>query len=430
MYKQLIRSVPFLLLLLGLDSYAQSPDSTGTQTDTSAPPPKKGFLSSLGDTLKQPFDPKAVRGYFDVSGQRYYCLIDTKTGANQANAVRGQLVPSGNGRMTLSNVTQSLMSCDQAETDGKLVLNPEFAAKAQSSNINSSAGSISRASPASGTSPGADGTPDGWVDAIDIGGIKLGMSINDALAALKSRNLIVLKEFRPDLGYPDPITKMMVPIPNTQFVSALLAASVANTPFDVQKDWEIIWILFTPDPGNEHVVQIHRTVNYAVAHAVRETDLDAGLFEKYQHPTNIGPYDSLMWALSVGRVLAPQMTPTCHLPNLAWDVLAGGEVPQVQTIYSKVEYIVRQPSNPVLVYPPNAWSKMGCVTAELKESHQSPNSTLPPEQRVITQFDVNALSLSVAADAAKVVAKLTSAAADAAAKNVEKDAKKQPGPVL
>jgi hypothetical protein len=99
MYKQLIHVMPVFLVgsacLLGNVSHAQTPNPTGAQTDNRhRRRPRRVSFSSLGDSLKSAIDPKAVRGYFDIAGQRYYWLVDTETGAKQANAVQGQLVPS------------------------------------------------------------------------------------------------------------------------------------------------------------------------------------------------------------------------------------------------------------------------------------------------------------------------------------------------
>jgi hypothetical protein len=119
------------------------------------------------------------------------------------------------------------------------------------------------------------------------------------------------------------------------------------------------------------------------------------------------------------------------MPNLPWDALSGGDVPQVSVIYSKTEYVVRQPNNPVAAYSASNWrSRSGCATTMLQESHQSPNRSLPAEQHIVTQFDVNAISLSLAADAAKQMNDVISSAANAAGKSVEQNAKKQPGPAL
>jgi hypothetical protein len=94
-------------------------DST---TDGSAPP-KKSFFSSLTQALKQGLDPKGVRGYFDIGSERYYCLVDTKTGVNDQNGVQGQLTVAADGSQHVVVRAVSLIyTCPAAEKNGTLVL--------------------------------------------------------------------------------------------------------------------------------------------------------------------------------------------------------------------------------------------------------------------------------------------------------------------
>jgi hypothetical protein len=106
----------------------------GAATGTSANPPASevqalapqgGFLSSLKQGFAQDLEREVVRGHFDVSlasgTQRYYCLLDPKTGKSEANAVSGQLVSRRDGMTGIKGAAVTFYRCADAEQKGMLV---------------------------------------------------------------------------------------------------------------------------------------------------------------------------------------------------------------------------------------------------------------------------------------------------------------------
>ena len=91
----------------------------------SATPPKGSFLSALKQGFTEDFDQEVVRGHFDVGSppntQRYYCLINTKTGKNEVNGVAGQLVVRADKMTGIKGAAVSPLSCADAEQKGILI---------------------------------------------------------------------------------------------------------------------------------------------------------------------------------------------------------------------------------------------------------------------------------------------------------------------
>jgi hypothetical protein len=110
---------------------------------------------------------------------------------------------------------------------------------------------------------------------------------------------------------------------------------------------------------------------------------------------------------------------------------SGSAVPNTYTQNGQIKYSFAQPTNVVMTLHPNMWrSGAVCETASIQETHTSPNRDVPPEQRLVTAFNVTVLSFALAADGAKTVFDRGQAATEAASKSAEQNAKKQQGPVL
>jgi SnoaL-like domain len=122
-----------VVLFCGWHGGALAEPPPGAQTGVSANPspsdaqsaPKESFLSALKQGLAEDFDQEVVRGHFDVGSppdvHRYYCLVNTKTGKSEANAVAGRLVPRADKMTGIKGAAVSPFSCADAEQKGILV---------------------------------------------------------------------------------------------------------------------------------------------------------------------------------------------------------------------------------------------------------------------------------------------------------------------
>jgi len=107
---------------------AEAGGSTNSPTSTNDAPkslPQNGIFSSLKQSAQQDLSHEAVRAHFDLGSppnvRRYYCLVNTKTGNREPNAVLGEPVPHDGGMTGIKSVSVSLYSCADAEQQGMLV---------------------------------------------------------------------------------------------------------------------------------------------------------------------------------------------------------------------------------------------------------------------------------------------------------------------
>jgi hypothetical protein len=110
---------------------AQSGAPVSGAQDANPPPPKKGFMSGLGDSIKNAMAKKVIWAYWDnaTDAKRYYCLYNQKTGDKVPDAVAGQLAMYPDGSFTVNQpqgrtVSVSLLAykCDKLERDNKLTI--------------------------------------------------------------------------------------------------------------------------------------------------------------------------------------------------------------------------------------------------------------------------------------------------------------------
>lgn len=389
-------------LLLGSDGYAQ--------TDSSAPPPKKGFLSSLGDSFKQAIDPKAVRGYFDAAGQRYYCLVDTKTGANQDAAVQGLVTKLDNGSSTINTPTTTTLSCDKVEKLGKLML------MAGSTNMPAPMGGAEQRAGAASTSTGIDVS----ALAIDVSGVKLGMSLDEVRAVLKAKGFGKYKEWTKTLAYMDQIngggSRM---IPNGQWVN-VVATWIPPPPSQrgpsFTSDGESYFVEFTPVPGHERAILITHTVGYSTANAIRQSTLEDGLAKKYRdfpRSTATGTPASPSWIFEAGGAVHGDAAQACRLVAAVPDELDIGERGNEST-------------NSALA---GGWPQRCGVAMVMAEQYvQNYNAALA--DRIVTRFSVRAYSTALAIEGRLAAAELVHAAEAATNKAAADRVKDRPAPSL
>jgi hypothetical protein len=121
-------------------------------------------------------------------------------------------------------------------------------------------------------------------DKIDVAGVKLGMSLDDVRAVLKSKKLLDYYESMETLGHFDS-TKVAQPIASGRFVNVIAAwtpppSSPAGDTF--AEDGESYEVMFTPVPGRERAMAIVHSAAYSPANAVREMALENALVKKYR----------------------------------------------------------------------------------------------------------------------------------------------------
>ena len=122
------------VLLLGTAPGARGEPPSGATPDGAANPtaaegpdlaPHGSFLSSLKQGFGQDLEHEVVRGHFDVTSasgtQRYYCLINPKTGKLEENGVSGQPVTHRDGTTGIKAGAVSFYRCSDAEQKGMLV---------------------------------------------------------------------------------------------------------------------------------------------------------------------------------------------------------------------------------------------------------------------------------------------------------------------
>ena len=126
-----LRMVGLVLCLIGRAASAQSTGTDGAASAGSTPSgaqtsaPSGGFFSSLTQALRQDLTYDVVRGHVDVgsppSAHRLYCLLDTRTGKNEVNAVTGEPFVRPDGMTGIKSGAVSPLSCVTAEQQGTLV---------------------------------------------------------------------------------------------------------------------------------------------------------------------------------------------------------------------------------------------------------------------------------------------------------------------
>jgi len=414
-----------LLLCLGGRSGALADPPAGTETGASASSsssdaqpsvPQESFFSSLQQAFKQDFDHEVVRGHFDVGSppdaHRYYCLVDAKTGKRQPNGVAGQPVLRADGMTGIKASAVSLYGCVSAEQQGILVTTGYV--------LSAGAGGTIAPPPPPQRQAGAPALPDVSPDKIDVAGVKLGMSLDDVRAVLKSKKLLDYYESMETLGHFDS-TKVAQPIASGRFVNVIAAwtpppSSPAGDTF--AEDGESYDVMFTPVPGRERAMAIVHSAAYSPANAVREMALENALVKKYGGfaGSNDLP-DSPTWRIQgSGKV---QVGDPCNRRGIFGGLggLNFGNEPRpnlaLKTAPDEFRFQIDR-----------------CGVAIVTEDHSTANGGAPREDRIITQFTVTAYSPPIAFEGATTAAQLMQTAGEAVNKADAPRTKRQPAPNL
>ncbi len=415
-----------LVLCLGGRSGALADPPAGTETGASASSsssdaqssvPQESFFSSLKQAFKQDFDHEVVRGHFDVGSapdtHRYYCLVDAKTGKRQPNGVAGQPVLRADGMTGIKASAVSLYSCVSAEQRGILVTTGYV--------LSAGGGGMIAPAPPPQRQAGAPALPDVSPDKIDVAGVKLGMSLDDVRAVLKSKKLLDYYESMETLGHFDSTKRAMQPIASGRFVNVIAAwtpppsASVGD-PF--AEDGESYEVMFTPVPGSERAMAIVHSAAYSPANAVREMALENALVKKYGGFAGSSDLpDSPTWRIQAsGNV---QVGDPCNRRGIFGGL--GG-----------LNFGSETRPNLALKTAPDEFRFQidRCGVAIVTEDHSTANGGAPREDRIITQFTVTAYSPSIAFEGATTAAQLMQTAGEAANKADAPRTKRQPAPNL
>jgi hypothetical protein len=415
---------------------AGAPDASAS-SDEPKTLPQENFFSSVKQSLRLGFDHEVVRGHFDLGSapnrRRYYCLLDTKTRSKEPNGVLGQPVPLPDGTTGLKVDSVSLYGCAAAEKQGMLVT-AGYVLKAPN-------GSAIASPPAAALSPAPSAKaatapepsplsppPPAQVpsaleasvspDKIDVAGVKLGMSLDEVRAVLKSKKLRQYNESTETLGYLDPARGAMQSIANGRFVSVIAAWTPPTAGDSFAVDGESYEVMFAPVPGKERVMAIVHSVGYSPANAVHETVLENGLVKKYGGfaASNDLPQAPTWRFQGDGSVLVGD---SCNRREL-FGGLGGLSVANTAR------------ENIALKRTPGEFRSQidHCGVAVVTEDHFTANGGALREDRLVTRFTVTAYSPSLAFEGARSAAQLIEAARGALNKADAARAKDQPPPNL
>ena len=409
------------------DQPTASPAAADTAGDAPLPTlPQENFFSSVKQSLRMG-DHEVVRGHFDLgappNSHRYYCLLDTKTRAKEPNGVLGQPMPLPDGTTTVKNVSVSLYSCDRAEKQGMLVTT-DYVLKGPNGSVIAQQPptpppAVALAAPAAvppaslpaptPTPPPAPAPPPPPVpvpipgtaavspDKIDIAGVKLGMSLDEARSVLKAKSLRQYNESTQTLGYVDPASGVMQSMAGGRFVNVIAAWTPPAVADSFEVNGESFEVMFVPVPGKERVMAIVHSVGYAPANAIHETALENGLVKKYGGFAEANDLpDSPTWRFQSSGV---QVGDPCNRRGLFGGLGALNAA---------------NPARPNLALKSSTdelrFQNDHCGAAIVTEDHFIANGGALRQDRLVTRFTVTAYSPSIALEGATTAARLIQAA--------------------
>ena len=253
---------------------------------------------------------------------------------------------------------------------------------------------------------------------IDVAGVKLGMSLDEVRAVLKSKRLREYNESTETLGYLDSARGAMQSLANGRFVNAVAAWTAPAAGDALAADGEAYEVIFTPLPGKERAMAIIHSVGYSPANAVRETALQEGLAKKYggySASTNLP--ESPTWRFQSGGNL--QLGDPCNRRELFGGLGALNPANRVR-------------GNIALKRSPDEFRFQidHCGVAIVTEDHVTANGGALREERLVTRFTVTAYSPPIAFDGSKSATQLIQAARGTLNKADAPRAKEQSPPNL
>jgi hypothetical protein len=419
--------------------------------------PQDGLFSSIKQSLKQG-DQDVVRGHFDLGSppnvHRYYCLVDPKSGALEANGVLGDPISRADGMTGIKSSAVSLYRCAKAEQQGILVTGgyvlsgraalgvaraqraqtpPEPAQTPAAPPLQSAPApaqiSVAPASSAPPVvAPSALGAPaaaqapalmPAKIDRVEVSGVRIAMSLDEARAVLKSKRLPQYKEWTETLSYVDDGKGTPQSVPNGRFVNAIAAwsAPAAVAGDSRESAGEAFEIMFSPEPGKERVMAIIHSVGYALPRAIHESALEGGLVKKYGGFSAAGDLpQSPTWRIQSGGEVATG--DACNRRGLfggLGELDLAGAVRENLALKKPLEEFQYQVER--------------CGSAIVTEDHFTANAGALAEDRLVTRYTVTAYSPVVAYEGARAATQLIQASGHEASKSDAK-ARSEPAPDL
>jgi hypothetical protein len=402
---------------------AQGPDQPDIGSRTLS---QSSVFASVSQSWKGA-DQDIVYGHFDLGSppavRRYYCLIDAHSGKREPNAVLGEPIVQKDGTTALHMSSVSLYACADAQRAGYIDTGgyqlTERAARAlaaspirpsQGPSGASTTGAAPAApaaplspaapaapaaaaalmpAPASVPTPGAAGTASslqGGAGAIEVAGVRLGMTGDEARAALKGRGLLNYCEALGLTGA-SATSASDTGHPRARFLRRLQAWSAPDTA----GDGESIEVLFTPIPGHEQAYAIVDTLAYAPARAIRQVALDEMLEKRYGGFSGALP-PSPTWRLQRdGRV---EVGDECELRGLFGGMREIGTVP-VEAAAPALDTSVQELES----------QAQRCGIAIVTEDHVSTSGSASREARRITRVTLTAYSPAIALEGVRASAR-------------------------
>ncbi len=402
--------------------------ASAASNDAPAPAPQESFFSSVKQAFKEDVEREVVRGHFDVGSppdtRRYYCLVDAKTGKSEPNGVAGEPVARKDGMTGIKGSAVSLFSCASAEQQGLLVTSGYVLHGAASHVVPAARPQPQLPVPAQAEAPApaqaalpapplADGSP----GKVDVAGVRLGMSVDEVRAVLRSKKLHDYYESGETLGHGD--SPKAAPTAGGRFVNivaAWTAPSVAAGD-SAGADGEAFEVMFTPVPGRERAMAIIHSVSYAPMNALHESTLDQGLVRKYGGYTGSGDLPvSPTWRIqNDGGV---QVGDPCNRRGtLGWGELkiGNGGRPNLalKTTLDEFQFQIDH-----------------CGVAIVTEDHSTVNGAGSKDDRLVVRFTVTAYSPSIGLQGATMAAQWIQPTADASNGSRGTRPREQPAPAL
>jgi hypothetical protein len=409
-------------------------DAAATSDAPAATLPQENFFSSVKQSMRMGYDHEVVRGHFDLgvppNSHRYYCLLDTKTRVKEPNGVLGQPVPLPDGTTALKVDSVSLYGCDKAEKQGMLVTTG-YLVKAPNGNVAAPPPPaqivavtppptpipVPTPPPASLAAVPIAGSVGAASENVDVAGVRLGMSLEEARAVLKAKGLRQYNESTQTLSYVDPSNGLTQAIAGGRFVNVVAAWTPPAAADSFEVTGESFEVMFAPIPGKERVMAIVHSVGYTPASAIHEPALENGLVKKYGGFADASNLPgSPTWRFQSGGTV--QVGDPCNRRGLFGGL--GG-------------LNASNPARANLALKSSAdefrFQIDHCGVAIVTEDHFIANGGALREDRLVTRFTVTAYSPTIALDGATTAARLVQAAKNAINKP-EPPRAKEPAPNL
>ena len=428
--------------------------------------PQDGLFSSIKQSIKEG-DRDVVRGHFDLGSppnvHRYYCLVDPRSGTLEPNGVLGDPVSRDDGMTGIKSNAVSLYRCAKAEQQGILVTDGYVLSGRAALGV-ARAQRAQTPPPAAQTPPAAAQTPavpplqspaptpsevsvapassappvvapgalaasapsapaqapapkPAKIDRVDVSGVRIGMSLDEARAVLKSKRLQQYKEWTETLSYVE--GGRGAPLPNGRFVNAIGAwsAPAAAAGDSRESAGEAFEIMFTPEPGKERAMAIIHSVGYTLPRAIHESALEDGLVKKYGGFSAAGDLpQSPTWRIQSGGEVATG--DACNRRGLFGGL---GELDLAGT--ARENLALKKPLEEF------QYQVERCGSAIVTEDHFTANAGALAEDRLVTRYTVTAYSPVFAYQGARAATQLIQASGHEASKSDAKT-RSEPAPDL